>query len=197
MQYNKCNVTYKGKQFKPNIKEVNIFAQGVGALFGIGLDDGKYCVFDIGSYTINVVLVQMKKGIPNIIKYDTWYVGILTLYSQVITAVNRRFELTLDIDYAEDIMKNGLNVRGEKINLDFIKPIIRDYLESIFAKFKPNYPFDICPILFVGGGSIFLDKILLNCFRNSMILPDAQFSNANGYYNFGIQKYGHLLKGGV
>lgn len=195
MQYNNCSVIYQNYQYKPNIKEVNVFAQGVGALFGIGLDDGRYVSFDIGSYTINVVLVQIKNGIPHIIKYDTWFEGILTLYNKIITTINRKFDVTLSIDYAEEILTRGLNVRGEDQNLDFIKPIIRDYLENVFAKFKPNYPFDICPILFCGGGSVFLSYILGNCFNNSMVLPDAQFANAIGYYNFGLQKYANLLEG--
>lgn len=194
MQYNNCNVIYQDRVFTPNIKSVNIFAQGVGALFGIGLDDGRYICFDIGSYTINVVFVQMKNGIPNIIKFDTWFDGIVTLYNKVITEINRKYTLSLDIDYAEDILNKGLNVRGEEQDINFLKPIIRDYLENIFSKFRPNYPVDICPILFCGGGSIFLANILSNCFNNSMILPDAQFANAKGYYNFGLQKYGHLLE---
>jgi len=196
MQYNNCTVRYRDKVYIPNIKDVSVFAQGVGALFGVGLDDGRYICFDIGSYTVNVVLVHIKNGIPHIIKYDTWFDGILTLYNKIIKEVFNKYDNTIiTIDDVEDIMTNGLNIRGEQINLDFIKPVLKDYLESIFAKFKPNYPFDIYPILFVGGGAIFLNNILSNCFLNSMLLPDAQFANANGYYNFGLQKYEHLLEG--
>jgi plasmid segregation protein ParM len=197
MQYNNCVVQYQNHYYKPNIKDVSVFAQGVGAMFGIGLDDGKYICFDIGSYTINVILVQMKNNVPHIIKFDTWFDGILTLYNKIIKEIFDKCDNTIiTIDDVEDILTNGLNVRGEQMNIDFLKPVIRDYLENIFAKFKPNYPYDIYPILFVGGGSIFLGNILINCFNNSMILPDAQFANANGYYNFGLQKYGYLLEGG-
>ena len=195
MQYNSCRVIYQDRIFTPNIKNVDIFAQGVGALIGIGLEDGKYICFDIGSYTINVVLVQMKNGIPHIIKYDTWFDGILTLYNKIIREVFDKCDNTIiTIDDVEDILTNGLNVKGEQKDLGFLKPIIRDYLENIFSKFKPNYPFDIYPILFIGGGSVFLNNILSNCFNNSMILPDAQFANAIGYCNFGLQKYGYLLE---
>lgn len=196
MQYNSCKVEYKDRIFTPNIKHVSVFAQGVGALFNIGLDDGKYICFDIGSYTINVVLVQIKNGIPHIIKYDTWFDGILTLYNKIIKEVFDKCDnAIITTEDVEDVLTNGLNVKGEQIELTFLKPVIRDYLENIFAKFKPNYPFSIYPILFVGGGSVFLNNILASCFPNSMILPNAQFANAQGYYNFGLQKYGYLLEG--
>jgi hypothetical protein len=55
MQYNGTEIEYMGKSFKVKIKDVTVFAQGLGALFNIGLEDGLYISFDIGSYTINVV----------------------------------------------------------------------------------------------------------------------------------------------
>lgn len=195
MQYNKLDVIYQNEIFKPNIKDVSVFAQGVGALFNIGLPDGTYISFDIGSYTINVVLVELIKGCPHIKKHDTWFDGIMTLFNKIITDVNLRYDLTLDIEFAESILTSGLTVYGEKQDLGFLKPIMKDYLENILSKFKPNYPYATTLIVLSGGGSNLLGNIFANCFPNSMLLPDAQFANAIGYYNFGLQKYGYLLDG--
>lgn len=195
MRYNNSEVIYDNKLFKPHIREVDIFAQGVGALFNIGLPDGEYISFDVGSYTINVILIEIINGMPHIIKFDTWYDGILTLYSKIIFEVNRKFNVTLDIDYAEKIISRGrLVVNGENKNLDFIKLIMSDYLDNILTKFKPNYPYSTETIVFSGGGSNLLSDMFR--FDNSIILPDSQFANATGYYNFGIQKYGNLVERG-
>lgn len=193
MQYNKCEVEYQDKIFKPNIKDVTTFAQGVGAIYNTGLSDNQYISFDIGSYTINVILVEIVNACPQIIKYDTWFDGIMTLFNKVIAEVNKRYDLTLDIESAENIITKGLNVYGEKQNTDFLKPILRDYLENIFSKFRPNYPYATTPIILSGGGSNLLGGIFGNYFNNSLVLPDAQFANAIGYYKFGLQKYGRLL----
>src|SRR5690606_2070351 len=147
MQYNECEVIYQGKKFNPNIKDVCVFAQGVGSVFNIGIDDGEYISFDIGSYTINVVLVEIINGIPYIKKYNTWYDGIMILFDKIIKEVNKKYDLNLGIEFAERILTKGLSVYGEIQNTDFLKPILRDYLENIFSKFKPNYPHAITPIL--------------------------------------------------
>lgn len=192
--YNKFDVVFDNKPFKPMIKDVVVFAQGVGALYNIGLPDGEYISFDIGSYTINVILVEIINGIPYIIKWDTWYDGILTLFSKIIFETNKRFNTTLDVQYAEKIINRGfLHVNGEKQDIEYVKLIIADYIEGIFSKFKPNYPYATESIIFSGGGSIMFIDFLLNHFNNSIVLPNSQFANATGYYNFGVQKYGHLL----
>lgn len=195
LQYNKRDVIYQGESIPINIKDVSVFAQGVGALFNIGLPDGMYISFDIGSYTINVVLVEIIKGCPHIQKYDTWYDGIMTLFNKLITEVNLRYDLTLDVEYAETILTNGLTVYGEKQDLAFLKPIMSGYLDNILSKFKPNYPYATTLIALSGGGTNLLGNIFANCFPNSMALPNPQFANAQGYYNFGLQKYEHLLEG--
>lgn len=194
MQYNKREVIYNDKLFKPNIRDVTVFSQGVGAIYNAGLSDGLYISFDIGSYTINVILVEIIDACPYIKKYDTWYNGILTLFNKVITEVNKRYDLSLDIESAENILTKGLNVYGERQNIDFIKPILVDYLENIFTKFKPNYPYATTPIVLSGGGANLLGNIFVRYFNNSMVIPDAQFANAIGYYKFGLQKYGYYLE---
>jgi hypothetical protein len=193
MKYNLSEVIYMNHKLKPNIKEVTVFTQGV--FYNIGLSDGEYISLDIGSYTINAELIEIINGIPHIIKFDTWFDGILTLYRDVIAEVNRRFDLTLDVQYAEKILTNGLSINGQKEDISFLKYIIQGYLDNIFSKIKPNYP-NYATILMVlcGGGSILLNNIINKFFPNTMLLPDSQFVNATSYYNFGLQKYGNLLE---
>jgi hypothetical protein len=193
MKYNESEVIYMNHSFKPNIKDVTVFMQGIP--YGIGLSDGEYIGIDIGSYTINVSSIEIINGIPHIIKFDTWFDGILTLYRDIITEVNRRFDLTLELQYAEKILSKGLMINGQKEDISFLKLIIQGYLDNIFSKLKPNYPnYATTLMLLSGGGSILLNNIISKFYTNIMLLPDSQFVNATSYYNFGLQKYGDLLE---
>lgn len=194
MSYNKCEVVYQGKQFKPQIKDVTVLAQGVGAMFGLNVKDGEYIVFDIGSYTINIALIEVINGIPYIIKFDTWFKGVLTLYNDIIKEVNRMYKLTLPPEYAEKILKEGLVVDAEQKDTKWISALLNDYLVDILSKFKANYPYAVTPILLHGGGGSLLKEIFDRMFKNYVLLGNSQFANAIGYYNFGVQKYGNLLE---
>lgn len=192
--YNRSEVIYKDKPVTIQIDDVTVFAQGAGVLFDYSIPDGQYIIFDVGSYTINVVLIELINKIPHIIKYDTWYDGVLTLYGKMIHEINRRYNLTLDIPDAESILKYGLSVNGEKQDTKFINIIKQDYLDNIFTKFKLNYPYATTPIISCGGGGEMLLKMIENQFRNTILIPDSQFANAIGYYKFGLQKYGNLAE---
>jgi plasmid segregation protein ParM len=189
LSYNNSEVIYHQKQMNVKIKDVTVFAQGAGVLFDYDIPDGLYCVLDVGSYTINVVLVELINKIPHIIQYDTWYDGILTLYGKVIHEVNRRFNTTLDLMRAEHILSYGLSVNGEKQDIKFIDTIKQDYLDNILTKFKLRYDYSTTPILICGGGGSLLQELIEGEFKNSILMPDNQFANAVGYYKFGLQKY--------
>lgn len=194
MGYNKSNIIYKNRQLDIKIKDVTVFAQGAGVLFNYDIPNGRYIILDVGSYTINVVLLELINKIPHIIKFDTWYDGILTLYEKIIYEINRKYNLPLDIMDAEYILSSGLSVNGEKQDTKFINVIKQDYLDNIFTKFKLNYPYSTTPILNCGGGGEMLHKMIENEFRNSILMPDSQFANADGYYRFGLQKYSNYAE---
>lgn len=190
MNYNHSEVMYQNKWLDIRILDVTVFAQGAGVLFRYPIPDGKYIILDVGSYTVNCVLVELIDGIPQIIKYDTWYTGILILYGNIINAVNQQYELSLDMMEAEDILKRGLNVNGTMVDLRLLDIVKEEYLDSIFTKFKLRYNYATTPIIICGGGGALMQSMIEDEFHNSILMPDAQFANAIGYYNFGLQKYG-------
>lgn len=187
MNYNGHEIIYNDKIINYRIKEVEVCAQCLGAFYSMNCKED-LILFDIGSYTINVVLIEFENGKPKITKFDTWYNGILSLFTSIINEVNRRFDLSLEDRYAQRILKNGLSIEGEEKNLDFLKEIIIDYLEPILTKFK-TYPYKTVPIALLGGGAILLQNTFEKRFKNSFVIPNSQFANANGYYNYGLQKF--------
>jgi plasmid segregation protein ParM len=190
MDYNHHEIMYNNKWLDIRILDVTVFAQGAGVLFRYPIPDGEYIIVDVGSYTVNVVLVDLVDGIPHIIKYDTWYKGILILYGDIINAVNQRYDLTLDMMDAEKIIKQGLNVNSTRVDVKFLDNVKEEYLSSIFTKFKLRYSYATTPIIICGGGGALMQSMIEEEFNNSILMPDAQFANAIGYYNFGLQKYG-------
>lgn len=193
MDYNHSEIIYNDKRLDIRIIDVTVFAQGAGVLFNYPIPDGEYIIMDVGSYTINVVLVELVDRIPQIIKFDTWYNGILILYSNIISYINQRYETNLDIMEAEKILRhNRLNIYNSKENTKFLQQIKQDYLDDIFSKFKLRYSYITTPILLCGGGGSLLHEMIENELPNSILIPDPQFANAIGYYNFGLQKYGGI-----
>lgn len=190
MSYNQCEVIFQGKLMNLQIKDVTVFAQGAGVLFGYDLPDGVYIILDVGSYTINIVQIELVNNQPHIIKFNTWYQGILTLYEKIVKETNRIYGTTLDIMDANRILSYGLSINGNKQDIKFINNIKQDYLDGILTKFKLAYPsYMITPILLCGGGGSLLHQMIEQEFNNAILLPDSQFANAIGYYKFGLQKY--------
>ena len=93
----------------------------------------KALIFDIGGRTVDIALIEMINDKPTLIKSDTWYKGMLVLYSTIIESINKKFQLTLEARYAEQILFNGLYLYGQKQDISFLQPIIQEYLDEIFT----------------------------------------------------------------
>lgn len=192
LNYNGHEIIYQGRIINYKIKDVEVCAQGLGAMYSMNCQED-VILFDIGSYTINIILIEYENGVPKIKKYDTWYNGILTLHTKIMEEINRKYDLTLEPSDAQKILKNGLSVDGEEKDVSFLKPIIADYLEPIFTQFKLNYPYRTVNIALLGGGALLLQDTFERRFKNSFIIPNSQFANALGYYNYGLQKFSKYI----
>ncbi|MEG0898416.1 MAG: ParM/StbA family protein [Oscillospiraceae bacterium] len=166
------------------INDVKIFPQGVGALYSQDIK-GNVLIVDIGGRTIDVALIEMQYGKPKLQKNNTWFHGMLVLYSKIVDAVNRKFETTLEPRYAEDILTKGLEIYSQKQNLDFLKPIIQDHFEEIFTELRLNYPTKTTPIYLCGGGAQLLFGAFQKRFPDVSIFKEGQFANAIGFYEIG------------
>lgn len=190
LSYNNDEVIYMDKQRSIMIKDVLVFPQGAAAYFSMQQQDSDYIIVDIGGLTIDVAYIEQIDRQPRIQKADTWYKGMLTLFSNVIEQVNNRFETTLDTDYAEKILTKGLNIYGEQQSLDFLVPTLKAYINPIVNELRINYPSKTVPIYLCGGGSTLLYNAFKNNFPNCTQLNDSQFSNALGMHRIGLQKWG-------
>ena len=166
------------------ITNLMVYAQGAGALYAQDINSSAI-IIDIGSRTIDIALFAVENGKRSLKKSNTIYCGMLGLNSSVVAAVNAKFDLGLTLDYAEDIFYNGLTVDGVAQNIDFLQPILSDYLNDLFTELILNYPVRTTPIYLCGGGAFVLGGIFKNKYRHATILPNAQFSNAVGFGKVG------------
>lgn len=190
LTYNKSEVLYKDRPFKFTIEDVCVFPQGVASLINENnLTDGDFILVDIGGLTIDVAYVEFTNGNPTLHKYNTWFDGMQKLYSDIIAAVNNKYNMTLSNDYAEKIFLNGLKVDGEKQDISFLDDIKEEFLLSTIKELNLGYPIRTTPIYVTGGGGKILYSTITNHFKSTLLLQDPQFSNAMGYHKIGLIKY--------
>ena len=182
-EYNSKVVHYKGHRFNYRIRNVTVSPQGVAAVYNIIELQGRYIIVDIGGGTIDTCLLEFTKFDSRISKHETYYKGIKTLYNAIITEVNNKYKLKLDMEYAETILNTGtLIVDGEREDLSFLKHIVQNYIDGIVEYLNINYPIRTTPIYLCGGGSILTFDALKRRLPHVLLMENSQFANANGYY---------------
>lgn len=194
MGYNDCEVVYKGEEFKFSIRDVLVMPQGIGALLSLTDVSGDVIIFDFGGMTIDLAFIEIVYGNPILHKYDTWTQGVQKIYSKIINQVNEKYNTTYDIQYAENILVNGLTVHGEKVGSEFLLPILKQYLEPILKEFQLNYPAMSTQIYLCGGSAIVFHELFKQYYPSVKLMPNSQFANALGYYKVGCQKFGSLIR---
>lgn len=187
--YNKCVVSYDNRPCSFKIHDVIVSPQGVSSLYTLKELLGEYIVIDIGGLTIDPCLVEFTATSSQILKSDTWYKGMRTLYSSIIEIVNNRYGLKLDNSYAEKILLMGLKVRGVQQDLSFLKPLLQDYIDILVEEIKLKYPTETTPMYLVGGGTDLLYNAFRKRFQDVNKIVNPQFANAIGYYNIGYFKF--------
>ena len=189
LSYNKCSVSYDNKPYNFKIHDVLVSPQGVSSLYTLKDLSGEYIVIDIGGGTIDSCLAEFGKEGSRIVKRDTWYKGMRTLYSGIVEAVNNRFNLKLDVSYGEKLLLQGLTVHGVQQDTSFLKPLLQDYIDSLVEEIELRYPSDTVPIYLTGGGAELLYNAFCKRFGDVRKIPNPQFANAVGYYNIGYFKF--------
>jgi plasmid segregation protein ParM len=180
MNYNRCEVIYDDQPLKFEIKDVTVFAQGVGAFYSQDIKNDAI-MFDMGGLTLDVALIEIVNGMPTIAKSNTWFKGVLTLFSEVVKQLNNKFSLTLEPRNAEKILQQGLKVDGQPQDVSFLQDVLNDYIEPILTEFKLLYPYRTTDIYICGGGGKLLYNVLKRYLPNATLLPNSQFANANGF----------------
>ena len=175
-----------GEEKQKIIEDVLVFPEGAGAYFSIINRPKNAVIIDIGGKTCN--LVSFSGG-----KLDSTFTtlgeGMIDLYSKIRDYLNQKYVLKLCVENIEVILKEGLVVDGLSVDMNFIKPIIAEYIEKILNELRLNFPIRTHKIFICGGGASILGKVLKRNLINSEILGSYLFSNAQGFYKVGVSKW--------
>lgn len=167
------------------LANIEVFPESAGAFYSQDKhQDG--LVVDIGGLSIDIALFERRK----LIKYSTYPMGIMKLYSKIANYINSQHDLALTEWDIENIVKEGLYLDGKKVDIDF-SFLIREHIEEIMERLKLEYDLrTIRNILLTGGGSILLNRTIREQIPQATVLPNSQFSNVRGYANIGRVIFG-------
>ena len=172
------------------IEEASIFPEGVATYYSLDIEkrkalvDQDLIILDIGGRTTDIALLKAGKK-RSVAKSTSLDVGMINIYNDMINEINSLYTLGLNIEDAEGILKNGLEVDGEKQDTSFIKNIVRNNIEKVFKELNNNYPVRTSPLLVTGGGGKSFFKSLKKRYPTAQLVEDNLFSNAIGYKRVG------------
>ncbi|WAM36540.1 ParM/StbA family protein [Caldicellulosiruptor acetigenus] len=173
-----------------HIARCEVFPQGVGALFSISspVEDGTYCILDVGFRTTDVIVVEIKnKNInPLLDMCFTVDKGMSLAVERLGLMIERKYGVSYDTSLLFDIHERShISVRGRKIDIEPHKKevfgaIADDIVQSISRRLQRGFDtFD--GVLVAGGGAFNVASVLQKEFNNVQVLDNAQFANAKGY----------------
>ena len=184
------NFILNGEERTIYIEDAAIFPEGVATYYSLDIEkrkalvDKDLIVLDIGGRTTDIALLKAgkKRSVAKSISLD---VGMINIYNDLINEINSQYTLALNIEDAENIIKNGLEVDGERKDTGFIKNIIRNNIERVFKELNISYPVRTRPILVTGGGGRSFFKSIKKRYPSAVLVEDNLFSNAIGYKKVG------------
>lgn len=168
------------------IEDVLVFPEGAGAYFSINNRPKNAVIIDIGGKTCNLVSFSGGRLDSN---FTTLGQGMIDLYSKIRDYLNQKYVLKLCVENIEVILKDGLVVDGLSVDMNFIKPIINEYIEQILNELRLSFPIRTHKTFICGGGAGILGKVLKRKLTNCEILESYLFSNAQGFYKVGVSRW--------
>jgi len=200
----KTRFSFRGEPMILNVQGCYVIPQAGGAYYDVILDEEGNIVDNIAEENILVIdigyrttdIVSMIEGSYDSERSLTSYVGVKEIHGELKKWIQQTYKKALDFVKMDEIIRQGyFFMSGEKIYIhDQVKTIVPFIINKILSdmgSYIEDYS-DYHGILLAGGGSILMEKELINTFSqytNVALIEDAEHANARGYY-----KYGRLLE---
>lgn len=188
-------VSVNGKKEKyVRFKNVKVFPQGTGALvaFGTVPEKGIIGLLDIGTYTTDYLLFEIKDGVPTPVveacgSYET---GIFLAHKAVALEYKKATGSTLPLKNYQRVFDDVLKGEpvpywGREVNLTpawlkVRRQIAETIVSGAVAAWKDQIN-ELALTIFAGGGSAIFFDILGRMFPHSVLVEDGYFANAVGF----------------
>jgi hypothetical protein len=148
----------------------------------------KTLIIDIGGGSCDIAQFD---GLE-LVRHNTTKLGMLTLYTDMKTALNSEFgNIGLQADAMEDILgKHTYEINEEVKNISFLKDIVEKHVREINNIITQNFDTGNRKIRVIGGGAVALIEDIKAYYPNAKVLDDAQFLNAITYKEVGLAVWG-------
>jgi len=166
------------------IEDVEVYPEGVAAIYN---KDFEGVIIDIGGRTTDIALITENNGVKKINDPYSLPYGTLNLYSDFIKLINSTHSLDLKAEDAERILKNGLKVYGQQIDVTFAMAVFKQYVEKLVSVLQVDYSIKTHDVLLIGGGSQMLFKPFKKRVQQAEIIQEPLFANAQGFQKVGEQ----------
>lgn len=190
---------YKGKKItmvlndKPKmftIKDLIVFPQSAGILL-TNPDElkGNVAIIDIGGYTVDVSFFNDK----NLKRLETIELGMNTLANSIVKQIKKEYSVSYDVLQIDEILNNREIIKDNKtVKIDkLIDDVLRKHAILIYNRLKGLKDFDINKHVYIGGGSLRLEKFIKELDNVETIDENSIFTNAKAFYKIGVEKFGN------
>ncbi|WP_066500016.1 ParM/StbA family protein [Abyssisolibacter fermentans] len=156
-------------------ENVEVFPEAAGIYYLLNVKDA--LIIDIGGLSVDIAYFKNGK----LIKHRTYPMGILKLYSKIANHLNSSYDLDLSEWDIEDVLVNGLELCGKKVDLN-TDPIIINHVNEIVEKIKLEFPIKtISNVFFAGGGGKMLFYKFKKFISQSKLVEKSQIANAKAF----------------
>ena len=173
------DIYYNNIPKKIMIDDVEVYPEGLGAISGT---DYEGIIIDIGGRTTDVCQVIGGKvhnpySLPR---------GTMNLYSEFIKVLNSK-GLDLKMDDADRILKKGLRIDGEPVDINPAIEVFKQYVSELVNTLQLEYSLRTQEVLLIGGGCQLLYQAIKNRIPSARMINNPVFANAYGFKRVGEQ----------
>lgn len=165
------------------IEDIEVFPEGIFTVE----DNFEGIVIDIGGRTTDAAMIEIVRNKKKIIEPISLPVGTINLYESFIDTINSKYGLDLKLRDAERILKNGLYIDGNIVNLDFAYEVFKNYTDSLINQLQVKYSLRTNRISVTGGGAeLIFDLLKERLGSNVFKQENGILANAKNYYELGM-----------
>lgn len=170
------NINGNDKHIK--INRIEVFPECAGAFYS--QTEKNALIIDIGGLSIDIGLFENSK----LIKYSTYSMGTMKLYSKIANEINSQYDLSLTEWDIPKILNEGLYIYGMNVPIK-TEEIIKNHALEIIERLKLEYEIKATKnVLLTGGGSLLLADYLKYDIPQSKLI-NVKFANAIGFKKVG------------
>lgn len=159
------------------VDNVEVYPESLAAIYGT---DFNGVLIDIGGRTTDCCEVTGGK-VSNPFSLPK---GTLNLDSDFIKVLNSR-GLDLRPEDANHILKNGLKIDGEPVDISGAMEVFRQFVDNLVSQLQIEYSIRTRDVLLIGGGCQLLHQAIRNRIPAARIINNPVFANAIGFEKVG------------